>query len=669
MKFKIISFLLLAVHFLNSQSQRIEVNLQWELDAFESNGNILNDLSFKQASKKAGLSRLPFYKYEFKLPQNGHLEAKLIIKKEFSKKAQFTSSEIDELKDAYILQTHVLESRSNFTGIIELLPLRKLEESQVHLLHQFEIEYNFIPAFSPVPIPEFTRISNLSSGIWHKIGIPKRGLYKLDRSYFINTMKLDVSNLDPRRIQIYGNGGQMLPESNDEAFIDDLKENAIYFKGESDGKFDDGDFILFYAAGPDSYAFDSASQNYSYRKNVYMDESIYFIRLDGTNSKRMASIPSAENPDYTSQQTFDFIHYENDLVNLLDLDPGGEGSGKDWYGEELSNTREFDFGNTFIFDHIDVNQKAKFSFAFAGRAPTSSVVYAEVEDKTVSQNIFQITISSISRFANIARRTDEFQPVSDLIRAKIRYPLINGTNSEGWLDHFRISAYKKLIWTDKPIYILDPVSAKYEVSQFRIENAGTGKLIWDISNPLDVQSIQAKPATGSELQFAIPTKARYKQLLVFSETGSYPTPIYKGSTGNQNLHSLDQLDMLIVYHKSFKNEAEQLQEHRSQHSGLRITSVELDQIYNEFSSGSQDPAAIRNMCRMLYSRNSDFKYLLLFGDGSYDMRHRNKKDPDENFIVSYETDESLDPITAFPSDDFLDYWIREKAKIWPENLI
>ncbi|MBK8955329.1 MAG: type IX secretion system sortase PorU [Saprospiraceae bacterium] len=655
MKFKIISFLFLSVFFLNAQTHKLEFSLKWDLQAFTSNGNTIQYLDFENAHRKAGENRLPFFKYEFELNQKGTLKAKLILKNEVAQDASFTGSEFNEIKDAYVLNTYVLESRSTFTGIIEVMPLRKSEDSKLSLLYNFEIEYEFIPEFSPLPGPDFTRISALSSGIWHKVSIPKRGLYKLDRSFFSNVMKVDVNAIDPRKIQLFGNGGKMLPESNDDVFIDDLKENAVYFKGESDGVFNDGDFMLFYADGPDTYQYDPATHHYNYRKNVYMDESVYYIRLDGSNAKRIAAIESAMNPSYTSTQTYDFIQYENDLVNLLDLDPGGEGSGKDWYGEELSNSREFDFGNHFIFENIDLNQKAKFSFSFAGRSTSSSTVIAEVEDKSVSQSIFQVVISSISRFANVAKRTDEFQPVSDLVKAKIRYPQINGITSEGWLDYFRISAFRKLLWnssSNKPIYILDPVSFQEDVTRFQVEKAGTGKLVWDITDPLEINMIKPLPASGDLLQFSVPTRNAYKQLLVFDELSTYPAPNYLGSSGNQNLHGLDEIDMVIIYHSDFKNEAEELQSHRAQFSGLRVAAVEIKQIYNEFSSGSQDPAALRNFCRMLYMRNPTFKYLLLFGDGSYDLRYRNKKDPDENFIVSYETDESLDPITSFPSDDF-----------------
>ena len=40
-------------------------------------------------------------------------------------------------------------------------------------------------------------------------------------------MGIDVSTIDPKKIKLYGNGGNALPELNSATVIDDLKENAI----------------------------------------------------------------------------------------------------------------------------------------------------------------------------------------------------------------------------------------------------------------------------------------------------------------------------------------------------------------------------------------------------------------------------------------------------------
>ncbi|HBK83997.1 MAG TPA: hypothetical protein DDZ41_10455, partial [Flavobacterium sp.] len=56
--------------------------------------------------------------------------------------------------------------------------------------------------------------------------------------------------------------------------------------------------------------------------------------------------------------------------------------------------------------------------------------------------------------------------------------------------------------------------------------------------------------------------------------------------------------------------------HRN-HSGLNVKTVLLDNIYQEFSSGKQDVAAIRNFIKYVYNNASSpqkrIKYINLFG--------------------------------------------------------
>ncbi|MGH2566467.1 MAG: C25 family cysteine peptidase, partial [Ginsengibacter sp.] len=80
-----------------------------------------------------------------------------------------------------------------------------------------------------------------------------------------------------------------------------------------------------------------------------------------------------------------------------------------------------------------------------------------------------------------------------------------------------------------------------------------------------------------------------------------------------------------------------------------------DQVYNEFSSGSPDPSAIRDFVKMYFDKYGNNaadkpKYLLLFGDASYDYKDRLKNNT--NFVPAYENDISLDPLGTYTSDDF-----------------
>ena len=97
------------------------------------------------------------------------------------------------------------------------------------------------------------------------------------------------SNTDPRKIKIYGNEGGMLPQANNVARPVDLVENAIHVQGESDGTFNDSDYILFYAQGADKTYFDDEKEIFYYQKNLYADKYYYFITVGESNGKRITT--------------------------------------------------------------------------------------------------------------------------------------------------------------------------------------------------------------------------------------------------------------------------------------------------------------------------------------------------------------------------------------------
>src|SRR5690606_5477874 len=70
--------------------------------------------------------------------------------------------------------------------------------------------------------------SVLSSGNWYRFYVDKSGVFKLTKG-FLNALGVNTNSVDPRTIKIYGNGGAMLPLSNEEFYPMDLTENAVKF--------------------------------------------------------------------------------------------------------------------------------------------------------------------------------------------------------------------------------------------------------------------------------------------------------------------------------------------------------------------------------------------------------------------------------------------------------
>lgn len=89
--------------------------------------------------------------------------------------------------------------------------------------------------------------------------------------------------------------------------------------------------------------------------------------------------------------------------------------------------------------------------------------------------------------------------------------------------------------------------------------------------------------------------------------------------------------------------------------------VTPESIYNEFSSGTPDATAYRRFMKMFYDRKTSEadapKYLLLFGDGSFDNRKLTSawKSVDmSNMLLTYQTENSLSS-QSYVIDDYFGF--------------
>ena len=106
---------------------------------------------------------------------------------------------------------------------------------------------NFIfLTFLLLSISVLAQVNNsvLSNGKWARFYVDTAGVFKINKA-LLQEIGISTTNLDPRTLKIYGNNGGMLPEKNSDFRYNDIPENSIYIKGESDGIFNDEDFILF----------------------------------------------------------------------------------------------------------------------------------------------------------------------------------------------------------------------------------------------------------------------------------------------------------------------------------------------------------------------------------------------------------------------------------------
>ncbi|MCB0693278.1 MAG: type IX secretion system sortase PorU [Lewinellaceae bacterium] len=510
----------------------------------------------------------------------------------------------------------------------------------------------------PNPLPNLqsslrggTEESVLAGGAIYKLAVPKEGMYKLTYDYLKNTLKMPVDQIDPRDLHLYGNGGAMLPRANASPRPDDLVENAVYIFGEEDGSFDNGDYLLFYAPGPQQEVYDDTNGQLTRVTHLYDTRSYYFLKVDAFDGLRVDTRPNLAPGSYSTASYDDVQRLEDEVYNLLDGASGTQGSGMRWFGDRLSSAlTTITYTNRFDLTQLVPGEPVQIAAAFASRSDATNTFTLKLGAASFkSNNMGSTSLGNVEAvYARLGSIQDTYQPTGDNFSVQVTYSAL-GSGASGWVDYIELRLRRQLVLGNQPLRFADLRTIGQDKATFNLAQATTQTMIWDIRDPLKPVRQEADLANGQATFTYAPDDLH--TFMAFRLDGPFLVPEAIGQVPNQNLHGILEADMLIVYHPDFKEAASELAQHRQEFSGLKVAMASVDEVFNEFSSGAKDPYAIRDLARMIWKRDSTFRSLLLFGDASFDYRNvRGLAEPGD-FVPVFETDESLDPVRAYPTDD------------------
>jgi hypothetical protein len=540
----------------------------------------------------------------------------------------------------------VAYSKKQPYGRISFLPFRKNNSTGKYeklTAFNLRISYTEEQKSQNRTVATYAANSVLESGTWYKIAITNDGIHKLSYA-FLQSLGINMSTINPQNIRIYGTGGQ-LPELNSLPKIDDLQENAIIVQGESDGVFNSSDYVLFYAKGPDSWKYNPTScTTFDHQKHTYSDTSFYFLNFDLGAGKRIQTQSSTSaSATHTVSSFNDYAFHESDNVNFLK-------SGRLWVGEYFDNIASYNF--SFSFPNLDFSSPASVKASIASRyiASSSTVANYTVSSQSGSTNIniFATSGGAYDVYANIGTACYTFNPSNPVITVNVTKLT---SNAIAWLDYLELNVRRNLVMSGSQMAFRDVNSVGAgNVAEYTITSSSPVQ-VWDVTDIANVKQ-QNLNISGSTYQFRMPAD-ELKEYISFNGS-SYLTPASGRKIANQNLHALGNKQFLIVAHPKFYQQAVELGNYRANRDTINTAVVTTEEIYNEFSSGAVDASAIRNFVKMFYDRASSIaempKYLLLYGDGSYD--NKGNFSGNTNFIPTYQSVTSTVLTTSYVSDDF-----------------
>ncbi len=492
--------------------------------------------------------------------------------------------------------------------------------------------------------------SVLASGDWYRFYIEKSGVYRISKS-FLQSLGFDAGKVDPRRIKIYGNGGRMLPLANNIYYPEDLIENAIQIAGESDGVFNNEDYILFYAEGVNNWNSESRTN-----LNLYDSKSYYYITTTGGDGKRIPTINQPTAGSTLELNTFDdYQYHEIDQTNIVHL-------GRQWLGESFDINQEQEFEFNFPNLETSVPVKMQLNAVSAAYTPTSFAVSANGQN-IGTLNFKALSASSETKYDTLISPFKNKFTGTDNIKIKLSYNNNGVPGSKGYLDYINLIAKRKLTGIGKQFkFQYDLAGSVAGVVNYTITNAQGISQIWDITDLYNVSKIE----NPNQATFSFKANLGEIRNYIAIDAADYFTPLKESQSkiANQNLkgtifrnlqNSFQDIDYVIIAPKSLTTQAEKLAGFHRTYSNLNVKVIALENIYQEFSSGKQDIAAIRNCIRYIYDNASSpdkkIKYLNLFGDASFD--YKNRIPNNNNIVPIYQSPVSNTTGEAsFASDDF-----------------
>jgi hypothetical protein len=485
----------------------------------------------------------------------------------------------------------------------------------------------------------YTSHSVLSSGNWYQVAMDTTGVFRLGYSDLAD-LGLDVDRLDPRNLRVYHNGGGLLNELNAQSRFDDLEELSVFVMGEEDGKFDRNDYLLFYARGPVTWQYKAMDGVFEHRPNAYETRSYAFITADLGRGQRIALAVPPSGDDLLVTEFLDRQVYDKDNYNLIS-------GGRTYYADIIEGNNALVY--PFTFPGIKNNRWCNVKVELAGRnfSPASfQLLINNNLQQTI--NIQQTAPGSDKAFAYAVSGKAHATCSNPRVEVTLRHVGVPGTTSLGYVDYISVNAWRSLSMVGTSMGFRNPeANDPARAYRYRIGNVPSGTFVWNVTDSIHPVVVNGQWDAGT-YEFLV-LGDLHNEFIAFN-AASAPAPVLMGKVANQDLHGDRDYDYLMVVYPDFLAQAERLKAlHAHYDPDLRIKIATPQQIYNEFSCGAQDVTAIRDYCRMLYHDARPLRYLLLFGDASFDYRNRKGT---ATFVPTYEAWTATNINTSVVTDDY-----------------
>ncbi len=543
--------------------------------------------------------------------------------------------------------------------------------------------------FAPQSIAAVVDSSVFVGHVWVKLAIPAPGFYRVTFGQVRNTQIFGGSTTTPTdSVRLFTwPGVPVLPEN---SFCDscDYREVAVTFVTKNAGVFSDNeDYFYFYALGPNDWLNvydparpDTVHLNHPYDANNYYYLTVATAEAPVTGAPARIQVrdaaPIVDGGETTPTTFRERLHFETDAEYFPDATPLYPSSTspnsyfwEKWFWRSLDVGRSF--GDVFDAPGADTTIAPRVRVRLWGLGARDTCR----DDPSRPDQMIDLEWNgaTVRRYAWDALRAftiDATMPSFKRADNELRVAVPSFGSCPSRIDRIAFAWYdvfyqRKFEPVGNQLDFESPAAAGDYL--FRIAPFTTDTLprVFDVTDPyrpVELVSFTYLPTTGGfELAFENTQTGirRYRIVRDANIARIAATSIADAPTSSLvNLRSASRrADYLVVFYDGFKQAADLLTAWRREHNGFETDSVPVSALYDQFSGGRTDPAAIRNFLRATYRTWAKKPtYVTLMGDASYDFKNLTGRAPagqPGTLLPSFEG--GFDNVVArqFATDDWL----------------
>lgn len=473
----------------------------------------------------------------------------------------------------------------------------------------------------------YTQTSVLATGKWARVNVETTGM-----QFISNSQLSSLGFSDPSKVNVYGYGGRLISETLSADMPDDLPLLPCVRTPKG---------ILFY--GVDNVDWqptnNSSLNKWAHVQHAYSFNSYYFLSDRAIGDEVETPTRDAAYDASLSDVTTFTCHtlHERDMA-------APSNSGRTILGEDFRspNTRSFSFTlRDMVSDQADV----QIDFGGSTTSTWSLTAWSDARKNdrgSITQN------SNNDAFMQRGRLRKTFATSDGKLDLNISFSG-NGTTTLARLDFIEVEWERHLRLADGQLHFYDTASSG---RNYVVDGCSEQTRVWDVTNPARPVILSHTYENG-KVKFSTSGIGEY---IVFNpESGMNVT--LAGRISNQDIHSLETPDMLIITPAEYLSPARRVAALHEQ-EGMRVHVLTPDAIYNEFSSGVADVSAFRKLLKMWQDRAGDpdrISYCLLFGKPTYDNRGATEYIKNCGFyhMPIWQSSTGTSQSTSYSTDDFI----------------